>query len=74
MTISAGGKYKLLNNNLELSLYYSPSYGDFERQSVNFTTSYQMIKNLWLRLQMRYYKMSQGYNNSIAGITVRYNF
>ena len=74
VTVSAGGKYKLLNNNLELSLYYSPSYGDFERQSVNFTTSYQMIKNLWLRLQMRYYKMSQGYNNSIAGITVQYNF
>ncbi len=74
VTLSAGGKYKLLNNNLELSLYYSPSYGDFERQSVNFTTSYQLIQNLWLRLQMRYYKLSQGYSNSIAGITVRYNF
>lgn len=74
LTLSVGGKYRLLNNNLELLLNYSPSYGDFERQSVNFTTSYQLIQNLWLRLQMRYYKMSHGYNNSIAGLTVRYNF
>jgi len=74
LTISAGGKYRLLDNNLELSLFYSPSFGDFERQSVDFITSYQLIQNLWLRLQMRYYKMSQGYNNSVAGLTVRYNF
>ena len=74
VTVSVGGKYKMLKNNLEFSLYYSPSYGDFERQSVDFITSYQLIQNLWLRLQMRYYKMSQSYSNSIAGLTVRYNF
>jgi len=74
LTVSVGGKYKLLQDNLELSLYFSPSYGDFERQSVDFIASYQVIQNLWLRMQMRYYNMSQSYDNSIAGLTVRYNF
>jgi len=74
ITFSVGGKYRMLQDNLELSLYFSPSYGDFERQSLDFITSYQLIQNLWLRLQMRYYNMTRSYNNSIAGLTVRYNF
>ncbi len=74
VTFTLGGKYKMLQDNLEFSLYYNPSYGDFKRHSVDFITSYQLIKNMWLRLQMRYYKIAEGYNNSIAGLSVRYNF
>ncbi|MEN8193363.1 MAG: hypothetical protein ABFS12_11145 [Bacteroidota bacterium] len=73
-TLSAGGRYRMLQDNLELSLYYNPSFGDFQRQSLDLVASYQLIKNLWLKLQMRYYNMKQSYNNSIAGLTVRYNF
>ena len=74
ITINAGGRYRLLNDNMELALNYSPSFGDFNRHAVDFVLSYQVIQNLWLRGQVRYYNMPDSGTNTISGITVRYNF
>jgi len=74
VTINAGGRYRLLNNNLELSLNYAPSFGDFSRHAIDLVASYQVIQNLWLRAQMRYYNMPDSGTNTISGVTVRYNF
>ncbi len=74
VTIMAGGRYRLLNDDLELSLNYSPSFGDFNRHAVDLVASYQVIDNLWLRAQMRYYNMPDSGTNTITGVTLRYNF
>lgn len=73
VTLSMGGRYLMLNDDVELSLNYSPSFGDFDRHSIDFIATYQAIKNLWLRGQLRYYIASTG-TNVISGITVSYNF
>ena len=74
LTLSMGGRYLLLNNDVELSLNYSPSFGDFNRHAIDFVAAYQMVQNLWLRGQMRYYAMANASANIISGITVSYNF
>ncbi len=74
VTLSLGGRYLLLNDNIELSLNYSPSFGDFNRHAIDFTAAYQMVKNLWIRGQMRYYAMANASANIISGINVSYNF
>ena len=74
VTISAGGRYKMLNENLELTFNYSPSFGDFNRHAIDFTAAYQIIQNLWIRAQMRYYKIPDSSTSTISGVTMRYNF
>ena len=74
LTISAGGRYKMLNENLELTFNYSPSFGDFNRHAIDFTAAYQIIQNLWIRAQMRYYKIPDSSTSTISGVTMRYNF
>ena len=74
VTISVGGRYKIMNDNLELALNYSPSFGDFNRHSFDLTAAYQIIQNLWIRAQMRYYNIPNNGTNTISGITMRYNF
>lgn len=74
VTLSVGGRYRLLNDNLELSMNYSPSFGDFERHAIDLLASYQVVTNLWLRGQMRYYTVEDYGANTISGISVSYNF
>lgn len=74
VSLSIGGRYLLLNNNLELSLNYSPSFGDFNRHAIDLVAAYQIIPNLWVRGQMRYYTVPDVNANTIAGVTVSYNF
>ncbi|MDA3861276.1 MAG: hypothetical protein PF445_08610, partial [Melioribacteraceae bacterium] len=74
VTIMAGGRYRMLNDDLELSFNYSPSFGDFNRHAIDLVASYQAIQNLWLRAQMRYYNNSGSGTNTISGVTVSYNF
>jgi hypothetical protein len=84
-TLSAGAQYKMLQDKLNLSLSLSPSLGDFERLAVDFVGQYLLMENLRLILQLRYYRTKNQipddgsitnylsyYNNSIAGLTVRY--
>ncbi len=85
ITVSVGAQYKMLQDRLRLSLSLSPSFGDFERQAVDFVGQYLLMENLRLILQLRYYRTKNQipddgslanylshYNNSIAGLTVRY--
>jgi hypothetical protein len=74
VTLSLGGRYFMLNNNLELSLNYSPSFGDFNRHAIDLIAAYQIVQNFWVRGQMRYYTMPDTGTNTIAGLTVTYNF
>lgn len=73
-TVTLGGKYKMLDDRLELSLSVSPSFGDFERQAIDFLGQYLVIQNLRLILQLRYYNIPDISSNSIAGLTARWNF
>ncbi len=74
VTLSIGGRYLLLNDDVELSLNYSPSFGDFNRHVIDFVAAYQIVQNLWLRGQMRYYAIPNARANIISGITVSYKF
>lgn len=74
VTIMLGGRYRMLNDELELSLNYSPSFGDFNRHAIDLVASYQVIRDIWLRVQMRYYNMPDRGTNTISGVVVRYNF
>jgi len=74
VTIMLGGRYRMLNDDLELSLNYSPSFGDFNRHAFDIVASYQVIRDLWLRAQIRYYNMPGHGTNTISGVIVRYKF
>ncbi len=71
-TISLGGRYRLLDNKLELSAGISPSFGDFERQTFDAGAQYTVIKNFHLLFQFRYFNYPQLSNASIVGLTARY--
>jgi hypothetical protein len=85
ISLSVGAQYRMLEDRLNLSLSVSPSFGDFERQAVDFVGQYLLMENLRLILQLRYYRTKNQFaddgltpnylshfNNSIAGLTVRY--
>ena len=72
--MNAGGRYKIMNDDVEFTFNYSPSFGDFKRHAVDLTAAYQVIQNLWLRAQIRYYNMQDTGTNTISGVTMRYNF
>lgn len=74
ITVNAGGRYKIMNDDVEFTFNYSPSFGDFKRHAVDLTAAYQIIQNLWLRAQVRYYNMAETGTNTISGVTMRYNF
>jgi len=71
-TITAGGRYKLLENKLTLSATLSPSFGDFERQAIEFVADYNVIKNLNLAFQTRLYRFPGKTTNSIIGLITRF--
>ncbi len=72
-SISMGGKYFLLENKLQLSAVFSPTFGDIERQAFDLIASYNVIKNLDLILQARYYRIPGRSNSSIIGVTAQFN-
>lgn len=84
-TLTVGAQYKMLQDKLSLALNVSPSFGDFERQALDFVGQYLLLDNLRLILQLRYYRTKNQiedlfsdpnyldyFNNSIAGLTLRY--
>ncbi len=71
-TLSFGGKYKLMEDKLELSASLSPSFGDFKRQALDFVAQYLVMQNLRLIFQTRLYRIPDEATNSITGLTVRY--
>ena len=72
-TLSAGSKYRMLNNKLELSATLSPSFGDFERQALDFIAQYYFTTNLRITFQARIYRIPNKETNSIFGLILNYN-
>ncbi|RJQ61848.1 MAG: hypothetical protein C4517_07625 [Stygiobacter sp.] len=72
-TISAGGRYRMLEDKLTLTATLSPSFGDFERQALEFVADYNVLKNLNLAFQTRVYRIPGKTTNSIIGLITRYN-
>ncbi|MBU1100614.1 MAG: hypothetical protein KKA84_09440 [Bacteroidetes bacterium] len=70
-SISLGGKYRMLENKLELNASISPSFGDFERQAFDFTGEYFIYENFSLMLQARLYRIPDQSTNSIFGLMTR---
>lgn len=73
-TLTIGGRYKLLENKLQLSATLSPSFGDFKRQAFEFLADYNIIANLILGFQARIFRIPGGDTNSIIGLVTRFNF
>ncbi|MFA3782962.1 hypothetical protein ABRY23_07865 [Melioribacteraceae bacterium 4301-Me] len=71
VTLSLGGKYRIINNKLELIATLSPSFGDFKRQALDFSATYNVIPNVDFIFQMRYYKVAGQSANTIVGLTSR---
>lgn len=73
-TITLGGRYRLLDNKLQLSATLSPSFGDFKRQALEFVADYNILANLNLALQARVYRIPDKATNSIIGLVTRFTF
>ena len=71
LTIAVGGKYRLLENKLQLSASLSPSFGDFERQALELVADYNVLANLNLVFQTRIFRIPGSATNSIIGLTTR---
>jgi len=71
-TLTAGAKYKLMENKLILSATLSPSFGDFKRQALELIADYNLIGNLNLAFQARIFRFPGKSTNSIVGLTTRY--
>jgi hypothetical protein len=68
---SAGARYRMLENKLELMGAFSPSFGDFKRIGVDFTASYNVIQNFDVVFQMHVYKMENMPTSSEIGLMTR---
>ena len=71
-SIFLGGTVYLLKNKLDLTATFSPSFGDFERQAFDLLGNYNVIENLTLSLQVRFYRIPDVSTNSIIGLITRY--
>lgn len=68
---SAGARYRMLDNKLELMGAFSPSFGDFKRVGVDFTASYNVLQNFDVVFQFHVYKMESMPTNSEIGLMTR---
>lgn len=73
-TIFLGGSVYLLQDKLDISATFSPSFGDFERQAFDLLGNYKVIDNFILSLQVRFYRIPDIGTNSIVGMIARYSF
>ena len=73
-TLTLGGKYKLLENKLQLTAVFSPSFGDFKRQTFELSADYNVLANLNLLFQMRLFRVPDASTNSIIGVTTILTF
>lgn len=66
-----GGTFKMLENKLELRAALSPSFGDFERQTLDLVGNYRLLENMYLTMQFRIYRIPDQATNSVIGLTTR---
>lgn len=70
-TLTVGGRYRLLENKLLISATLSPSFGDYERQTLELVADYNVLANLNLVFQTRIFRIPGSATNSIIGLTTR---
>ncbi len=66
--------YKMIEDRLQITFSYNPSFGDYKRHYVELLADYNLIANLFLGLQARFFHYPGKYTNSIAGLYARLNF
>ena len=74
VTLTLGGRYRLLENKLQLSAMLSPSFGDFKRQALELMADYNVLQNFNLAFQARVFSIPGKSTNSIIGLASRFNF
>ncbi|MGK9368072.1 hypothetical protein ACSSWA_04175 [Melioribacter sp. Ez-97] len=67
-------KYKMLEDRLQFTFSYNPSFGDFKRHYVELLADYNLIANLFVGLQARFFHYPGKYTNSITGLSARFSF
>ncbi|MFZ6033104.1 MULTISPECIES: hypothetical protein [Melioribacter] len=67
-------KYKMLEDRLQLAFSYNPSFGDYKRHYVELLADYNLIANLFVGLQARFFHYPGKYTNSITGLSARFSF
>ncbi len=70
-SLSLGGRYRLLENKLQLSASFNPSFGDFKRQSFELIADYNLFSNVNLSFQTRVFRIPGSATNSIVGLSTR---
>lgn len=68
---SAGARYRMLDNKLELMGAFSPSFGDFKRVGVDLTATYNVLQNFDVVFQFHVYKMEGMPGSSEIGLMTR---
>ena len=71
VTFNAGGKFKFLENKLRFSAMVGPSFCDLERIAVDIYGNYQLLENLRMGFQARYYKLKNQSYSSIFSLTAQ---
>lgn len=81
VSLNLGGRYFLLNNDLNLFGALSPSFGDFKRFGIETRAQYKILKNFYIEAQLRYYLNSQiasvsnlKNNDYVFGFSTQYNW
>jgi len=69
--LSAGARYRMLEDKLELMGAFSPSFGDFKRIGFDFTAAYNIIRNLDIVFQAHIYKTEGMPQSSEIGLMTR---
>lgn len=70
--IYLGGKY-IVNESLNLSSYFSQSFGSLNRQSANISAQYNLLKNLGISAQLSVIRYGNLYTNSVISFSTIYN-
>jgi hypothetical protein len=71
-SIVAGAKYYMMQNKLVLNGSVAPTFGDLKRYAFDASALYYILQNLSLQLQVRYLVNDGFANDSIVGLTSRY--
>ncbi len=72
-TVAVGGRYRMLQDKLELKATLRPTFGDLEQQVLDLLANYMFIENLYAGLQIRIFRKPGISTDSITGLTLRYN-
>jgi len=71
VTVNAGGRFNFFENRLRFTATVGPSFGDLERMAIDVYGNYQLLENIRLGFQARYYKLKNQSYSSIFSLTAQ---